>query len=244
MSTWAMLTAAALAGVDVGWQPLDNGGFEYIIQIPPDQVQSLLDGQDITSELPPLVRGIRSYRVTVGTNSLPRSGAPPLPVPPTPEDQPVDQAPEETTNDAPPDPVADATPPPALPERLDPDKVAHANRITDPEQDQTEEPAEQHATGYRSHDDQGHADDEPEGRPPASADAGNQEVRSVPDPWGDPAEETPQPTRPWWPLTLALMGLFGSVGLNGYLGWIFFELRSRHRRLVVSRIQDAAFDGA
>ena len=39
-------------------------------------------------------------------------------------------------------------------------------------------------------------------------------------------------SKPWLPLTLALAGLFGSLGGNLYLGWIHWGTRSRYRALL------------
>lgn len=72
-----LLLAAAMVGVDVGWQPLAGGGFEYIIQIEPDALEALAAGHDILSEIPEELRGVRRYRITVGTDPLPRIGTPP-----------------------------------------------------------------------------------------------------------------------------------------------------------------------
>ncbi len=74
-----MLAAAAALGVDVGWRPLDDGGFEYIIQIEPELLDSLRDGQDILSQLPPGLLDVRRYRITVGTGPVPRIGEPEKP---------------------------------------------------------------------------------------------------------------------------------------------------------------------
>ncbi len=58
-------------GVDTGYEPVDDGHLEYIIQIEPQLVGSLGTGHDVTSEVP---RGldVRHYRLTVGTAVLPR----------------------------------------------------------------------------------------------------------------------------------------------------------------------------
>ncbi len=85
---WAILAATTL-GLDVGWQPLPDGGFEYIIQIDQETLESLKNGQDLRSEIPPMLRGVRSYRITVGNATLPREGEPPLPVVPGPDDSPA-----------------------------------------------------------------------------------------------------------------------------------------------------------
>jgi hypothetical protein len=37
------------------------------------------------------------------------------------------------------------------------------------------------------------------------------------------------PPKPWFPLTLALLGLFASLGANVYLAWIVWDLRQRYR---------------
>lgn len=72
-----MVVAALSLGVEVGWQPLAGGGFEYIVQIEPHMLESLRAGQEILSEIPPELRGVRRYRLVVGTGPLPRIGTPP-----------------------------------------------------------------------------------------------------------------------------------------------------------------------
>ena len=39
-------------------------------------------------------------------------------------------------------------------------------------------------------------------------------------------------SRPWVPLLLTLLGLFGSLGFNFYLGWIAWDLYSRYQDAV------------
>ena len=36
----------------------------------------------------------------------------------------------------------------------------------------------------------------------------------------------------WWPLLLAILGLFGSIGFNVYLGWIAWDLHGRYQDVV------------
>ncbi|MCG8586035.1 MAG: hypothetical protein MI757_15110 [Pirellulales bacterium] len=76
MNSAAILLTMATLGVDVGWQELEDGSIEYIIQIEPQLVGSLKDGADLTSGIRPELRNIRRYRVVVGTDKLPRN--PPL----------------------------------------------------------------------------------------------------------------------------------------------------------------------
>jgi hypothetical protein len=73
------LVAATTLGIDVGWEPLPSGGFEYIIQIEPQTLESMKRGQEILSALPPAVRGMRRYRITVGDGAVPHEGEP-LPI--------------------------------------------------------------------------------------------------------------------------------------------------------------------
>ena len=69
--------AMAALGVDVGWQSLPNGGVQYLIQIPPSLIQALENGQAVESDIrPEIQREIRSYKITLGTKTLPM--VPPL----------------------------------------------------------------------------------------------------------------------------------------------------------------------
>ncbi len=101
------IVAAAALGIDVGWQPLDDGGFEYIIQLEPQTLESLRDGQDLSSQVPPFLQGVRTYRITVGNSPLPHEGEPP---PATANTAAVAKVP--ATGAAPP-PTYQYTPPPA-----------------------------------------------------------------------------------------------------------------------------------
>ena len=58
-----MLAMTATA-VDYGWQPLEGGGIEYVIRLEPGSIESLRAGQDIASELPPDLAGLKSFRIT------------------------------------------------------------------------------------------------------------------------------------------------------------------------------------
>jgi hypothetical protein len=67
---FAFIAVAAL-GIDVGWQPLDEGGVEYIIQIEPDQVDRIVKFDDLISNVPKDL-DVRRYRITIGNEKLPR----------------------------------------------------------------------------------------------------------------------------------------------------------------------------
>ncbi|QDV67788.1 hypothetical protein Poly24_14920 [Rosistilla carotiformis] len=65
-----LLLALAAITVDYGWQPDDKGGIEYIIQIPPGQLEQ---SGGFTSRIDPRVRGLVSRVVVrVGDGPLPQ----------------------------------------------------------------------------------------------------------------------------------------------------------------------------
>lgn len=88
------LSAAAL-GVDFGWQPIAGGGIEYVIQIEPQMLEALKQGEDLSSALPAGARNIRRYRIVVGDGRLPHHGEP-LP------EQPAEKPPEKPAEKQPP----------------------------------------------------------------------------------------------------------------------------------------------
>src|SRR4051812_45635542 len=62
---------AAAIGVDFGWQQTDDGELEYIIQISPEQIEALKEGEDISSFIPPAAAKVTCFKVQVGTGRLP-----------------------------------------------------------------------------------------------------------------------------------------------------------------------------
>jgi len=75
MSIAAYITAILSAlWIDYGWQPLASGGNEYIIQVPPELVDTL-HNDGIESYVPPGVENIRRIRITVGRETLPQTVA-------------------------------------------------------------------------------------------------------------------------------------------------------------------------
>ncbi len=73
----ALVIIVAVYGVDVGWQPTGDGQLEYIIQVEPQLLEAMREGQAITSEILPEVRGVRRFRIVVGNDELPRIGQTP-----------------------------------------------------------------------------------------------------------------------------------------------------------------------
>jgi hypothetical protein len=75
MSGLTMWTAAFLLSVDIGWRPYPGGGLEYIIQIEPHMLDSLKEGEDIQSVIPPNLGRVRAVRIAVGSAAVPRDAA-------------------------------------------------------------------------------------------------------------------------------------------------------------------------
>ena len=68
-----LLMMAAL-GITYGWQPDNDGGVEYIIQIHPDELREMRSIGEVTSVIDPAVRGHVSRIVfQIGDSELPRS---------------------------------------------------------------------------------------------------------------------------------------------------------------------------
>ncbi len=78
MSNSVVAAAVLLMGISYGWEELPEGGYVYIVQIEPHTLQALKSGEAIQSDIPPFLRGVRSYRITVGTGQVPREGKPEL----------------------------------------------------------------------------------------------------------------------------------------------------------------------
>ena len=71
------LVLAIAAGISYGWQPDRDGGVEYIIQVPPDQLERLQEIGEISSVIDPQVRGrVSRVIIRVGTGPLPKETPP------------------------------------------------------------------------------------------------------------------------------------------------------------------------
>ena len=77
MNGFALVLAASTLGIDVGWQPTDDGRLEYIIQIEPELLEAFKNGElEITSDIDPGVDRVHAFRVIVGNDLLPRIALP------------------------------------------------------------------------------------------------------------------------------------------------------------------------
>jgi hypothetical protein len=155
---------AATVGIEVGWQRMPEGGMEYIIQLDPQTLDTLRAGQVVQSDIPPTAGEIRSYRIVVGKQPLPREA------PPEPPKHDDIKTPSLTA------------PPQTLP------IVSGSKQIPE--------------------------------RAALYVDADNQTPAK-------PSTESPsdQPAKPWLPLWFTVLGLFTSIGVNVFLGWIAWDSR-------------------
>jgi len=214
--------AAVLLGVDAGWQPLPEGGMEYIIQIEPQLLETLKSGEPIQSDVPSYVKDVRSYRIVVGTAKLPRQ------LPPAEVDSPATAT--AAKNPPPADPFL---PPPASPSNW-PDLSGSPPPLRQPG---TEPPATPNLIEPVPDSKQIDAQQAGYLEQPSAAPQGGSKSPSEPKSPSEqePGREEPQQAvtrQPWTPLIVALFTLFGSLGANFYLGWITWNARSRYRSLL------------
>lgn len=73
-----MLVTPLLMWVDFGWQPVaGSSGIEFMIRLSPQQLESLRNGEDVLSDLPPGMETVHTYRITTDPSELPNEGKPP-----------------------------------------------------------------------------------------------------------------------------------------------------------------------
>ena len=75
----ALAMGTALLGIDVGWQPIEEGGLEYIVQIDPETLARLKPGDELATGIRPVLRDVRRYRIVIGKGPLPRIALPESP---------------------------------------------------------------------------------------------------------------------------------------------------------------------
>ena len=253
-----LILAATTMGIEVGWQPLSDGGVEYIIQIEPDLLPLLADNQDITSEVPADL-DVRRYRITVGTGKVQRDKGrraanrpPALPA--------TDAGSAKSSLWHPREDSADPRESARRPDRRD----AQAN---DPEVDDAE-PIDE-TTANDSHEAPSNParstrplfdlNDEPERLANADGRAGGAVKSRYIEPASDEpppkskskrtaqdgsaqavARDAESPARPWLPLVAALLALFLSLGVNFYLGWVAWDARREYRTLLEQSLTGTA----
>lgn len=238
MTTIACVIAAAVVAVDTGWQPVEGGGYEYIIQIEPSLVDVLVQGEAVTSEVPAALQSVRRYRVVVGSGKLPRIDPPaakspaaepaasqPLPLGPPPTEPVAEPAPLEP---APTNPAADQPPASAAPAAEGPTASAPPPNSSELKEDSAPTPPAEFAEPI--------AAEPPPIRFPDAAQpeqlAAHETAQPAAEEGSGPGAAAGPPARPWGALLLVAVGLFASLSGNVYLGWITWGTRKRYRALV------------
>ena len=249
MTTIACVIAAAVVAVDTGWQPVEGGGYEYIIQIEPSLVDVLVQGEAVTSEVPAALQSVRRYRVVVGSGKLPRidppvakspaASQPPLPGPPAaepPAGQPLPLGPPPTEpvaepaplEPAPTNPAAAQPPASAAPAAEGPTASAPPPTPSELKEDSALTPPAGVAEPI--------AAEPPPIRFPDAAQpeqlAAHETAQPAAEESSGPGAAAGPPARPWGALLLVAVGLFASLSGNVYLGWITWGTRKRYRALV------------
>ena len=255
MNGAALVLATLSLGVDYGWQPTEQGDLEYIIQIEPELIQSLLEGREISSEVFPDLKDVRRFRIRVGDQEVPRETPSPVD-PPTVEetveaveDQPAadasdvsgDSGDSAITEEAPvqenppagtaaPSPTGAQPPPPSSLQWPGAAENQFSKRPVDPDESPvvSEMPPDP-------------LEPDPQSRPLENRQAGFvQETADKESVVRSPSDEilagnesakgsatAPGGAKPWWPLTAAVVALFTSLGGNAYLAWLALGFRAR-----------------
>jgi hypothetical protein len=222
MNSLLLLITAAALGIEVGWEPLPEGGHEYTIQIEPQLLDVLAIVEDeIFSDVPQEL-DVRRYRLMVGTGKLARVFAPPDK---SPEDaiaarQAHVVQPSEPQLPPPPGTPHEAQPLPASGSHSTPedplldDQAARAGheRPGLPDLGPTEATAKK-------------ASEEP---PALSVEANKLSSDSA----------AAEPAKPWLAFVAVMAFLCCSLGANLYLGWAAWDARSRYRE-VLARFRPA-----
>lgn len=239
-------------GVDVGWQSLDDGGVEYIIQLEPQALELLRNGEELRSDIPPFLRDqMRSYRIKVGTGELPRDMQIQQPSPAAPQNGATNEralpASKASQDDDQPQQPSDAAA--ASPGQPGEDAFPQTVRTARPPRNEPRYPAD---TPLERRDMPAPSDVDPVAEQPPrmiepdpsttalvnhesayregadhSGSAGPSADKSA-----EPATSNDAPAGRWWPLTGAMLLLFVSMGGNAYLGMQWWSARLRCQELL------------
>jgi len=210
MGTVLLGVTWGLVGLDVGWRALPAGGVEYIIQIAPYELEVFKQDKSIEGDIPSQLRDIRSYRIVVGTDILPRedppkaasTAAPSLAVPPWPGTTTSVAGDRKKSGRSFFSPIASLW-----------DRYPFAQSDSDPtKRIGQQEPSETKKTANIP------SDRKSEQKPAPSVQADS--------------KEPPKPSSSW--ITMGIV-LCGSLGGNLYLVWITWETRARYHALVRRR---------
>lgn len=221
-AAFCLLTAAL--GYDVGWQPLPDGGMEYIIQIEPHLLEMLKNGEQLVSDIPPNLRGVRSYRITVGTAELPREGE--LPEPELPPSREVRMP--SPTRFVPPVPLPVETQPATTGGDWPDFRASKIPATLAPPTD----PRPLTGLGEKA---AAFVNQQPAGPEPLGEQGPQEEEGTAPK---EGESEEVKPREPWSPSILTMTGLlFGSLGATCYVGWIAWDYRRQYHALLARVIE-------
>ncbi|MBI3467354.1 MAG: hypothetical protein HY000_30460 [Planctomycetes bacterium] len=176
-----------------GWQALAGGGFECILQLDSQRLDALAAGEELRGELPAFLQDVRTYRIRLGTQSLPRATV-----------------------------GLDAGAPAAAPQ---PAEASHNREASADVQPSLPSATSEATTGNSA-------------TPATVAQTAGYVRADPPDEAGSPSSVSPPlaaiiPQGLSWrdPYTFALIGLFTSVAMNLYLGWVTWNANHRYRTL-------------
>jgi len=244
MWTEIVCLAALACGVNVGWKPHAEGGMEYLIQIEPYMLDSLRAGTAIESDVPPNVKDIRSFSITVGTKTLPQE---------SPRTSSSTSSTESSVLNAPTLPQTNAGSAPKLPSTFDmsplplPKRVDEKPAAKKPTQTPAKPSAEQTTTSslWSTPPATGAAPapllPDASGRPlveqhaaylqPTTASAPPTSPPSLPKTDTAPSHTESSSGSWFYPFVFAMVALAGSLSWNGFLVWSLSEARRRYREL-------------
>jgi hypothetical protein len=206
------------SAIQWGWQPLTDGGREYIVQVEPQLTDiDAFRKSGFTSDVPPGLRDIRRIRIVVGSDPLPNQG----------EMAPADAAPPKPSRTAS-QPLP--TVPGTLPAGVSAEPLKPA-RTFDPRAAKValadgHQPADAATNGS-----------EPNGESTAPAEhsthrSPSDERDSEASPAAVSAASSTAPPRPWLTLLAVAGGLIVSLSGNVFLGWAHWGTRNQYRALV------------
>lgn len=72
MNTLTLIVAAAALGVDIGYETTQDGAVESIVQINPQTLEVLREGDEFVIDLPPEFGLLKRYRIRIGNGPLKR----------------------------------------------------------------------------------------------------------------------------------------------------------------------------
>jgi hypothetical protein len=231
----ASAAAAPARAVTFGWRELQDGGFEYIVQVEPALVDAFRE-KGFSSYIPKDVPKFSHITLKIGEEKLPNEGT--LPPPPV--------APEPRQKIAEPDPMASV---PSVPKGEEP---ASGERLTEFQAPPNAKPID--INPFSSAFNRKEVPTTIDPTPPAASNPPVAETAKEPplakdENKGEPVktdkpvietESAAGTSRPWMPLMLTLVALFASIGANAYLVWIHQTLRMNYQAVVNRMKGDSA----